>query len=297
MALLSWLAANWDLEPGVLVPLALSAALYGLGWRRLRARRRGRLLEPWRGWCFAGGLAVLLLALSSPLSRFDDDFFWVHMVQHLLLIEAAAPLVLLGAPVLPMLWGLPAGARRPTGALLLGPRSPLRWPFDLLSNPVVALGLLLGAIAFWHLPPFYDAAQGDSPVHIVEHLIFLGAALLYWWGIVHPSGGRRRLGYGAALPYLLPPVVEGVILGAILTFSGEPIYRYYVEREALSHGGLTALQDQQLGGLIMWIPGGLAYLAAFFVALGRFLGQEEQRAREFDRQQAGLHPAYLPDGR
>lgn len=289
MALLTWLAASWDLEPGVLVPLAVGTLLYVAGFRRLRARgARSGLVAPWRAWCFAAGMAVFLAALSSPLSHFDDVYFWVHMVQHLLLILVAAPLTLLGAPLLPILWGLPAGWRRGVSAVLVGPKAPVRSLFQALTNPFVAVTVLVAAVAIWHVPVFYDAAQGDTPLHYLEHATFVGTALLYWWGIVHPSGGRRRLGYGFAIPYLLPPLLEGILVGALLTFAGQPMYAYYAD-EVRPIGGLSALQDQQLAGLIMWVPSGLVYLLVLMLVLALFMRQEEQRARDqeaYDRAQS-----------
>ena len=274
--ILAFLTA-WSFDPPMLLGLALAALLYVRGWRILQ--RRGQKhggLAPWRAWCFAGGLGSLTLALVSPIDTYGSYFFFMHMIQHLLLLVAAPPLIWLGAPVLPWLWGLPADERRGV-ARLLSPRGPLHAVFHLLSSPGVAAGLYLGSIAFWHVPVFYDAAQGQTVVHYLEHITFFGTGLLYWWQIVHPAGGRRRLGFGLAVFYLIPPMLEGNLIGALISFAGEPIYRTY--QLAPRVWGLTVLEDQQLGGLIMWVPGGMLWIIPIFVALGLFMSAEEKAVR------------------
>lgn len=256
--------------------LGLSALLYAAGWRRSRRAGLGEeALPTWRAWCFGGGLFFVWLALLSPIGSFSGLFFFMHMIQHLLLVEVAAPLLLLGAPVLPMLWALPRDARVVLGSLF-GPGSPLHGAFVLSTHPLIAVTLYIAALAVWHLPSFYDAAQGRTAIHDLEHTIFLGTALLYWWPIVHPAGGRRRLSYAAAVPYLLPPLLAGSLIGALLTFAQHPLYATYQRVPRL--WGISVLQDQQLAGLIMWVPGGLAYIFPIFVLIALLLRQEERAA-------------------
>ncbi len=267
---------SWSWDPTVLSGLAVAAALYASGWRRLsRPEFKHPVLAAWRAWCFAGGLAAIWVALLSPIDSLSDLFFFMHMIQHLLLVEVAAPLLLLGAPLLPMLWALPRDLRVGLGSLF-GPGNPLKGLLALLTHPLVAVSLYTGALGAWHLPPLYDAAQGRTVIHDTEHLIFLGTALLYWWPIIHPAGGRRRLSYAAAIPYLLPPMLTGSLIGALLTFAQHPLYATYQQVPRL--WGISVVQDQQLAGLIMWVPGGLVYIFPIFVLIALMLRQEDRAA-------------------
>ena len=268
---LSAFLASWSWEPSLLVGLAMAAGLYTFGWRRLR-RRSHDGLSVWRGWCYGGGIAALGLALLSPIGAFSGLFFFMHMIQHILLVIVAAPLLLLGAPLLPLLWAFPTDVRRGLGRLLV-PGKPFHRLFHILTEPLVSAALFLGTVAVWHVPRFYDAAQGRTIVHDLEHGLFLGTALLYWWPVIHPTGGRRRLDYGAAIPYLLLPFFEGNAIGALLTFASRPLYATYQQVPRV--WGLSALEDQQLAGLIMWIPGGMMYLIPILVCLALLIGRGE----------------------
>ena len=254
----------------------LAAVLYAAGWRRLRRRAGGRAAPPpWRVGCYAGGLATLWLALLSPVATLSSLFFFLHMTQHLLLVTVAAPLIWLGAPLLPVLWALPLSVRRPLGRLFVSGK-PAQQVGHFLTHPLVANVLFVGAIAFWHLPSLYDAAQGRTDIHDLEHLVLLGTALLYWWPVIHPTGGRRRLSYAAGIPYLFPAFLEGNLLGALLTFAGTSLYETYQKVPRL--WGISVLQDQQLAGLIMWVPGGFVYLVPMLVLLARLFREEERAA-------------------
>ncbi len=256
------LAWNWD--PTLITAILVSAVLYLVGWRSLGRRDPDRsVLAGWRPVCFLGGLAVIWLALLSPLAAYDDVLFFMHMIEHLLLVMVAAPLLLLGAPMLPFLWALPRGIRIGLGRLFAP--GPLQELFSALTNPLVAVTLYCGVLAVWHIPTFYDEAQGHTIVHDLEHVIFLGTALLFWWPVIHPAGGRRRLSYAAGIVYFLPPMMVGSLIGALLTFAGHPLYATY--EEAPRVWGISVLQDQQLAGLIMWVPGGLAFAVPVFIFL------------------------------
>jgi cytochrome c oxidase assembly factor CtaG len=262
----------WSWEPGLAFLLALAGGCYTVGWRRLR-RRGAATPARWRAWCFAGGMLALILALFSPIASLDEVLFSAHMLQHLLLVQVAVPLLWLGAPLLPILWAFPLRRRRAIGRWF-NPAHPVHRLGHTLTSPLLAAGLFLGSVAVWHLPRLYDAAQGPTLVHQLEHLTFFGTALLYWWVIVHPSGGRRRLGYGAAIVYLLPLLLLENLIGALLTFADRPLYATY----AASPGrwGLSALTDQQLAGLIMWVPGGLLLLIPVFALLSAELRAQDR---------------------
>lgn len=271
----------WSWEPGLLLWVGLGIWLYWRGWRRLRRARRGRP-PAWRGWCFVLGIATLALALFSPISTYSSLLFSVHMVQHLLLMLATAPFLLLGAPFLPVLWGLPPDLRRRLARWLV-PGHPLARLGHLVTIPLAAAGLHLGALFFWHIPLFYDAAQGPTLVHELEHWTFFGTALLYWWPLIHPGGGRRRLGYGAGILYLIPVILATNALGALIGLAEQPIYRTYLAVPRVAP--LSVVQDQQLGGLIMWVPGGMLYLIPIFTLIVLLLGREEREAARRERQE------------
>lgn len=264
---------SWEWDPTVIIGVLLAAALYARGWRRLRRRGQGgRWLKPWRVWMYYLGLLALVLALLSPIGTYDSLFFTMHMVQHLLLIMVAAPLIWLGAPLLPVLWAFPRDGRRTVGKILHH-EHPVNRFFTVLTAAPVALTLYVITLAVWHVPALYDAAQGRTLLHDLEHALFLATALLFWWPVVHPTGGRRRLGYGAAILYLFPAKLAGLVVGAALTLTDQAIYQTYIQAPRL--WGMSALDDQQLGGLIMWVWGGLIFIVPILFLIVAWMRQEE----------------------
>jgi cytochrome c oxidase assembly factor CtaG len=272
--------ASWSFDPAVVLGLALAALLYAAGLRRLRTRSRVPIVPPWRLWCWFLGLAVVALALLSPIGTFGAALFFVHMIEHLLLLLVAPPLLWLGAPLLPLLWAFPRQERRALGRLFREDH-PVHRLFHLLTDAWVTSLLFFVAVALWHLPRFYDAAQGVTAVHGLEHGVFFGAAMLYWWPVIHPTGGRRRLGYGMSLLYLFAANVEGIIIGAPLTFATHVVYAYYADVPRVT--SLTALDDQELGGLIMWVPTSLYWLGALVAVLIRWFSQEQHLQSQLKR--------------
>jgi putative membrane protein len=249
-------------------------ALYARGLKRLRsAVGPGRGLPSWRVGAFAGGILTLVAALASPLDALAGVLFSAHMGQHLLLILVAAPLLIAGNPVLAALWALP----RPTRARVLHGwrRSALRSAWRWLAAPVAAWILHALALLAWHTPALFDAALRHESLHALEHASFLGTALLFWWPIVHPAG-RRQLGPGAAVVYVFGMFLLGGGLGALLTFAPVVLYAY---GPGVAAWGLSRLEDQQLAGLIMWIPGGAIYVAAVVVLVMRWFRADDRRVQ------------------
>ena len=272
MALTAW---SWD--PAILLSIAVATLLYARGWRHLWRRRHlvgPRVVgpEPWRAVCFGAGLLTLVAALESPIGTYDQELFFLHMTEHLLLTMVAAPLLLLGAPLVPMLWGLPRQERHGAGRLLR-PHGVLRQLGDALTNPYVALPVFLVTFSAWHIPALYDAAQGQTLIHYAEHVLFFATALLFWWPVIHPNGGTRKLSRVAAILYFTPPMFVGTLIGALLTFASHPLYATYSAAPRLT--SLSAADDQQIAGLIMWIPGGMVYVVAVLWLLARALQDEE----------------------
>jgi cytochrome c oxidase assembly factor CtaG len=255
--------ASWSVSPGLVLLLAVVAIVYVRGARRLPAHVPG-----WRIAAFLGGLAMLLVAVASPLDAFAALLLQAHMVQHLLLTMVVPPLLLLGAPAMPLLRGLPPRVAREA----LGPF--LAWPAlarlgAWLVHPAVAWLLFVGVGWAWHVPAAYELALRSPGWHAVEHACFLGTALLFWWPVVQPWPSRPWWPRWAMLPYLVLADVQNTVLAAFLVFAERVVYPHYATAPRL--GGLTALDDQVAAGAIMWVPGSVAFLLPAALILWRQL--------------------------
>ncbi len=248
--------ASWRVQPGVLAALLLAALLYLRGWQRLQ--RRAPLRFPLaRLASFLGGLVTLAVALFSPLDAFANFLLSVHMVQHLLLTMVVPPLLLLGAPYLPILLGLP----RRFVADGLGPFltwNPLKRLGRFLTHPVVALAAFCLSNVLWHLPPAYELALHSASWHRVEHLFFLGTATLFWWHVVNPWPSHSPWPRWTVIPYLLVADLQNTALSAFFSFYDRVLYPTYAAAPRV--GDFSALHDQAAAGPIMWVPGSLAFL-------------------------------------
>ncbi|MGI9148356.1 MAG: cytochrome c oxidase assembly protein [Chloroflexota bacterium] len=241
-------------EPSALVAVLLTTWLYWRGVRTLwRRAGRGHVLHARQVVCFGLGLLTILVALETPLDPLSGELFAAHMVQHLLLLLIAGPLLVLGAPLVPILWALPEPSRRALGGWLRRANH--------LGHVGVTFTLHSVALWVWHIPALYDAALSNRGVHVIEHASFLGTAVLFWWAVL----SRGRLGYRAGVVYVFGLALESTILGALLAFS--PVAWYAAHATTTVGWGMSPLDDQQVAGLIMWVPGGTIYLAA---ALGLF---------------------------
>jgi putative membrane protein len=253
----------------------LAAILYARGVRRLRTGDSLGSIRPRHQAAFYGGLAALAVALVSPLDRVGSTLFSGHMVQHLVLISIAAPLLVYGRPAAPLLLTLPGSLRRQL-RLEQGGLPWVKRVTSLLLNPVLVAGLFAMVLWIWHLPNVYQAALINDSVHIAEHLSFLATAILFWT-LVIGWGLERRLGYAPAVLLVLVTSLQSGALGAILTFAMAELYP--IHRSGAAAWSLTALEDQQLAGALMWIPQGMQYLAAMAVLLWLAFGEAEARVR------------------
>lgn len=261
----------WSSDPGIVLPLGLAAVLYARGLRALwHHAGAGRGIRRWQAGAFAAGWLVLAIALVSPLHELGETLFSAHMAQHELLMAVAAPLLVLGRPVIPFLWGLPIGWRRVAGQWASTP--PVRATWHALTLPSVAWTLHATAIWAWHAPRLYDAAVTSDLVHALQHASFLGSALLFWWALIYGRNGRLR--YGASVLYIFTTALHTTALGAVLSLASRPLYPAYT---ATAAWGLTPLEDQQLAGLIMWVPAGIAYLVAALALMAGWLHEAERR--------------------
>lgn len=257
----------YSLELYVVLPMLLIAAIYGFGLARLWGRAgRGRGIETWRAGCFAGAMLALTLALIWPFDVLGGTILSAHMVQHVLLTTVAAPLLVLSAPLTVALWALPRPARRAVGGVTHAPgvRQGWRW----LTLPLLAWALYATSLWMWHMPRFYEAAAGDELIHVLEHLCFLGSALVLWWAALM-SARASELGVGAGIFLLFTTACQDGLLGALLVFAPRPLYGFYAEAAHLL--GRDPLADQQVAGVIMWIFGGTVYLGAALALAWKFL--------------------------
>ena len=264
----------WALEPLIVVPLVLTAWLYARGVRRLwRDAGVGRGVRRWEAACFAGGWVALVVALVSPLHPWGNVLFSAHMTQHELLMLVAAPLLVLGKPVVAFLKAIsPARARR---LLDLTRPACVRATWRAATNPLVAWLLHAVVLWVWHIPALFTAAIRSEFVHALQHLSFLASALLFWWAVTH--GPRRAMGYGAAVLYMLTTAMHSGLLGALITLAGTVWYPDYLS--TTTSWGLAPLEDQQLGGLVMWVPACAVYIVAGLALFAGWLRASERSVR------------------
>jgi cytochrome c oxidase assembly factor CtaG len=253
--------------------LFTAAALYATGVGRLwRKAGAGRGITIAQAGSFAGGWMTLAIALISPLDAWGSRLLWAHMLQHELLMVLAAPLLVLGRPLEGWTWALPFGWRRRLGTLARHRRWRALWlAFKLPLGAWLVHGII---VWLWHAPALFQAALASEAIHTLQHTSFLAAALVFWWAALGEAAHRPRLGVSAIM--LFSTMLYTGALGALLTFSSGSWYPAYAE---LSHAGLLdPIEDQQLAGLIMWVPGGVAYMAAALALTARALAPRVEAA-------------------
>jgi cytochrome c oxidase assembly factor CtaG len=275
---MEWLG-RWAWRPDVVLVLVVVGLLYGRGWWRLRARGAGALASGWRLGAYLGGLASIALALLSVIEYLAEISFTAHMVQHQLLVMSAPPLLLLAEPFPMAVWGLPDRARHVAGRWL-AVRHPVRTILAWLTWMPVAGGLYAVSLAAWHLPAAYEAALRHPVVHDVEHVAFFATAVLFWWPVVNPAPRLHRLTgglqYGYRIAYLILATGLHTLLGAVLGLSERVLYPSYAAAPRLWGG--SALDDQALGGGVMW-SGGHMFLVAILILVSRALRGDADGAR------------------
>lgn len=260
-----WL--GWNLDPWLLAGFALAIVLYGFGLYRLfRQAGPGRGVRFWQIICYATGILSLLVALISPLDALGKALSAAHMAQHLLLIVVAAPLLVLARPLPVYLWALPLTWRLTVAAGTK--RHGIARTWHVLTKPITVWVGYSVTLWAWHAPPLYETALKVSLVHDLEHLSFLVTALLFWWVVFQAASG---------IALLFTTMLHSGLLGALMTFAPIPWYRAYAE--STFAWGFTPPEDQQLAGLIMWVPGGIPYLLASLAILGRWLMRLETDER------------------
>lgn len=247
---------DWSLPVWLTSSIVLTGIMYLRGWFALRRTRRDQFCG-WRLLSFLAGLVSLWIAIGSPLEALADEILSAHMVEHLILMSVAPPLVLLGLPVVPLLRGLPTSLRKWIAGPLLR-FEPLRRIGRWLVHPPVAWLAMNIALLAWHVPSAYDFALEHEIWHDIEHVCFLFASLLFWWSIVRPWPAVQRRRQWSILAYLVAADVVNTALSAFLAFCNRPVYAYYVNHSNSFHA--DPLSDQVLGAVIMWVTGSIAFL-------------------------------------
>lgn len=259
-----------SIPPAATFALALTALTYLRGWVLLR-RAGVPFYPPWRALAFLAGLFSLWVALASPMDVFNRFVLAAHMLQHMTLMMVAPPLILLGAPVIPLVRGLPRFAAREFAGPFLNWRVAQK-AGNTLTNPICAL-LLMGLVMFgWHTPGLYELALRSSAWHEVEHACFLLTSLIFWWPVIQPWPSKPQWPRWAMVPYLLVADLQNTALSAILVFSDRILYPTYAEAPRLF--GFTALEDQAAAGASMWVVGSLAFIVPAVIIAVRCLSRK-----------------------
>jgi putative membrane protein len=249
--------------------LAATTVLYALGARELRARG-DKALRRWEMACFAAGQAAIAAALLSPLDRLKDLLFSAHMGQHELLMLIAAPLLVLGKPLLAILWGFPPGARE----VIARSSRRIAPGWAALTHPLTAVVVHGATLWIWHVPALYQACLHHPALHAFQHFTFFATAALFWWAMVHGRFGG--VGYGLSVLFVFATATHSALLGVLLTFARSLWYPEYAE--PARRLAVDALQDQQLAGLLMWVPAGAIFTLVGVALFAAWLGQAERRA-------------------
>lgn len=269
------LLTAWLPEPLPAAALVILGSLYAIGRRRLsQLSHHLRPGELGRRRYFIGGFLALAAALASPLHPLGEELFFLHMVQHVLLVSVAAPLLLLANPMPVILWALSPPLRARLGRALSGSSSAIR-VLRFLTQPLVAWWVFALNLWAWHVPVAYEAALEHEPLHYLQHLLFFLTAVLFWWPVIGPAPLRSRLSYPARMLYVFVAWLPNSLLGALITFAPLVLVPHYAARPRL--WGIDVMTDQQLAGLLMWIPGDLIYATTMIILLLAILREEDRR--------------------
>jgi putative membrane protein len=263
---------NWSFPPFACTALLLTAVIYFRGWRRIR-RTRLHLFPAWRLACFFAGIASLVVAVASPLDTLGDRLLILHMAQHFVFMSIAPPLLVLAAPSVPLLRGLPRWIVRPVFGPLLRAKW-LRAFFHVLSSLRVAWLLMNLSYLAWHVPAAYEFALRHDAWHEVEHACFFFSSLIFWWPIIQPWPTHSRQSRWFLLPYLLTADVVNTIISASLVFSGRVVYPSYAFEPRIFD--ISPLTDQVAAGAFMWVLGEIVFLVPAFAITMNLLSRKKR---------------------
>ncbi len=267
----------WTFDVWIVTPLLISGVMYVAGatalWRRAGA---GRGIQPWEAAAYGAGWLMLAAALVSPLHWLGERLFTAHMIEHEIIMAVAAPLIAVARPLGAFMWALPKSLRTAFRRLFKSGAFSVLWRG--LTVPLNATILHGIAIWIWHAPALFDAAVTDVAVHRLQHGSFLGSALLFWWALM------RRCDYGAAAGHLFVTMLHTTLLGALMALAPRVLYR--AQTAGSLQWGLSPLQDQQLAGIVMWVPAGTVYAGAVLAFAALWIRQSSQGASRRLRGQA-----------
>jgi cytochrome c oxidase assembly factor CtaG len=259
---------SWTFAPVVIASLIAYGAVYGARWRRARAQGGARAAPVGKAVLWATGIALLFVALVSPIDRLGEQFATFHMVQHLLIADLAPVCLILG---------LTKHILRPATRYI----HRLEKKAGPFGHPAFGVVAYVGAMWAWHVPGLYDAALNHAGVHVLEHLSFAGAGLLYWWHLLSPIRSRMRLAGMGPILYMASTKILVGFLGVLLAFSPDLLYAYHWGGEKW---GLSPLDDQHVAGLVMALEQSLVMgiaLAYLFVRMLAESDAEDQRAERY----------------
>jgi cytochrome c oxidase assembly factor CtaG len=285
---------QWSFDPPVVIGLILAAALYWRGWRPLALIGKGRPSRTWNALAFYAGLIVVGVALESPIDVLSASLFTFHMIQHLLLIMVAAPLLVLGDPGVTMLRGVPLEVRRRVLRVL----SEQTWVHRLgrvlvrLNTPATVFGIFMADLYLWHWSRLFNLTLQNDTVHIVEHLCFIVTAVLFWGQLIDQRALHPRLSYVQRALYGVAAGAAGNVLAMYLVFAPKPVYTGYAHIHSRLYG-MTVLGDQQIAGAIMWVPVLFVFGGVFAICLFKAL-QEDERQADAATAVGGQYAAYVP---
>jgi cytochrome c oxidase assembly factor CtaG len=270
------LLLGWSGDPLVWLPSIIALVVWRAGVRRVNRAHPGNPVPPVRTWAWIAGVLAVLFALDSGIERYDTSLFWVHMIQHMLLTLVAPILLLYAGPITLLLRASSAETRR-------------RWIFPFLHSRVVrflsfpVVSWLLFAAVMWasHFSPLFDAALEDEWIHRLEHALFLGSALLFWWPVVGPDPSPWRMKPAAKVLYVGLQMPQNTFLALAIYMSTIPLYQHYVT--IVRAWGPTPLEDQQMAGGVMWLGGDFVFLTMVILLVWAWMRDEERRTVGEDR--------------
>ena len=279
---------KWIWDPALLL-FVLLGILYVRG---LRAFRGPLPVKPWQIGLYFLGITIIVAALLPPIDPLADQLFFVHMIQHLMITNIGVPLMMFGVPFFICVRGISPGVRRNVYFPLVRSR-PLRWLFNLVSRPLVSLFLFQAAYWFWHVPYFYNLALLNDAWHLVEHATFSIASILLWRNIIDPYPMKSPLKLPVRMLYMMGLMAANVILSAFLSFSDDVWYAYVGRPIPAWWSEWSHLDDQRLGGLLMWVPGEFIdffVVTVIFAVWSSGVKKKEEAARLRAAQESAAEP-------